>query len=50
MVEGFEDTRGKPVSVLLYFIGVRISVKRSSAVSAMRVGSSGGYLLGYVSV
>lgn len=37
MVEGFEDTRGKSASVLLYFMGVRISAKESFTVSAMRL-------------
>lgn len=36
MVEGFEDTRGEPVSMLLYFIGVGISARKSFTLSAMR--------------
>lgn len=37
MVEGFEDTRGEPISMLLYFIGVGISAKKSFTLSAMRL-------------
>lgn len=45
MVEGFEDTRGEPVSMLLYFIGVGISAKKSCTVSAMRLSRTSPRLL-----